>query len=114
MAKTVLTSDSSGPSARGIPRALVGLLRWGIIVAEAAGRWRREEAAARALSALDDRTLRDIGIRRDDIRSVAAAVAEGRYHRPPGFEVPQAWRRGLKAAEVKGPRRSALTPHAPR
>lgn len=98
MSKTVLTSDPTGPSARGIPRALVGLLRWGILVAEAARRWRREEAAVRALSALDERTLRDIGIRRDDIRSVAAAVAEGRYHRPPGFEVPPAWRRGLQAA----------------
>lgn len=102
MSKTVLTSDPTGPSARGIPRALVGLLRWGILVAEAAGRWRREEAAARALSALDDRTLRDIGIRRDDIRSVAAAVAEGRYHRPPGFEVPPAWRRGLQATGERG------------
>lgn len=101
MSKTVLTSDPSGPSARGIPRVLVGLVRWGILVADAAGRWRREEAAVRALSALDDRTLRDIGIRRDDIRTVAAAVAEGRYHRPTGFDVPPAWRRGLQGAEER-------------
>ncbi len=49
---------------RRLVRGIVGIIAQG---AEALRRWHRRRVAYRALMALDDRLLRDIGLRRDQI-----------------------------------------------
>ncbi len=61
---------------RGLIRGIVGAVRQG---AEALQRWHRRRVTYRELMALDDRLLRDIGLRRDQI---PAAVEESLWNQP--------------------------------
>ena len=51
--------------------------------AHALHRWRREAVTIRELSALRDRELRDIGIERSEIPSIARSMADERMAKPP-------------------------------
>jgi len=61
--------------------------------------WHQRRKAIRELMALDDRTLRDINVRRDDIYWVTGQInatgEDPRYFSPasppPGSELPEAW-----------------------
>ena len=57
--------------------------------------WQRARAAAAELRALDDRSLKDIGVYRSDIPRIAEAVAVGIDPRPPLRVVP-----GVRPAPV--------------
>ena len=54
-------------------------------------RWRWQRATARELGALDDRALKDIGLRRSDIDHVAAQVAASPERRLDRSAPPAAW-----------------------
>ncbi len=56
---------------RGLIRGIVGAVRQG---AEALQRWHLRRVGYRALMALDDRLLRDIGLRRDQIPAAVAGL----------------------------------------
>lgn len=61
-------------------------------------RWHQRRRAIRELMALDDRTLRDINVRRDDIYWATGRIfslGEDPFHfpasPPPGATLPEAW-----------------------
>ncbi|MCL4767356.1 MAG: DUF1127 domain-containing protein [Hyphomicrobiaceae bacterium] len=51
-----------------------GLLAWIRARSEAYGKWRQRRATARALYALDDHLLRDIGLDRSEVMSLAHSL----------------------------------------
>ena len=83
-------------------------------------RWHQRRRAIRELMALDDRTLRDINVRRDDIYWVTDRILLGEdpFHfspasPPPGATLPEAWtvsgreksgRQAAKASRITTPR----------
>ena len=79
--------------------ALKVVLDAGRRAALAVVRWHQRRKAIRELMALDDRTLRDINVRRDDIYWVTGRIfstGEDPSHfspasPPPGSELPEAW-----------------------
>ncbi|MFQ6019095.1 MAG: DUF1127 domain-containing protein [Kiloniellaceae bacterium] len=58
--------------------------------ADAILRWHKRRIAIRELMALDDGILRDIGMRRDDIYSVANARSNSLPRTPAGTPLPEA------------------------
>ncbi len=98
MSKTILITDAS----TGFGRDVAGTqINWCDVTApfrgfiEAVRRVRRERETYHALSRLSDHMLKDIGISRSEIGSIAQAVAEA----PPGD--------GLTIAELRRSRQTA-------
>lgn len=79
-------------------RAVLGIVRFGGALIGPIVRWERRWATIRALSALDDRMLSDIGISRNEIEQLAL----GRLPR----------RREVIAAPLPGRRSPAVVPAA--
>ena len=69
------TDTHPAPLADIVQRAVVRFVAQQRELAAAWHRWRRRRAALQELQALDDRMLRDIGIWRAEIDSVAAELA---------------------------------------
>lgn len=74
---------------------------------EAARRWRRERQVIEDLSVLDDRLLRDIGISRADIRTIAQDYAQGRGVKRSAAEI-VAENAPQPLPRVKAPRLTAI------
>lgn len=84
----VLSLAGAHNDRQGIIGRARGLVRWQYRVIE---RRRRLVATRAALEALDDRTLKDIGLNRSELRAVAAGLYDGRRVRhEPETELRQA------------------------
>ena len=79
MSTTILAlARATVPGARGLPGAAAKLTEFAALAIASAVLRRAARQAYRELAALDDRTVKDIGLVRCELASIAEAVAETR------------------------------------